>query len=108
MGKEETRQTFEEITEWKKLQEKQPELDDNIEFGDGEGRRAVRLGWEVLQSDYGDSERGTGVIVFETSKKNFLVEIWEDSKLVRAFSPMNDLEAYAQVCEERGWTLELF
>ena len=42
MGKEETRQTFEEITEWKKLQEKQPELDDNIEFGDGEGRRAVR------------------------------------------------------------------
>lgn len=86
---------FEEIKEWKRLQEKQPAFSENTRWGGGEGRMTVRRYWDVMQSNYGDSEKGTGVILYRTSKNNLLV---------RAFSPMYDLEAYTQICEERGWT----
>jgi hypothetical protein len=106
MVKGETLQTLEEIREWNRLQEKQPEFSDDFQFGDGEGRRTVRIHWKVLKSDYEDNESGTGTIIFKTSDTGFLVETWQDYKLVRAFSPTHDSEAYTQICEERGWEIQ--
>jgi hypothetical protein len=96
---------FIEARKWKRLQEKQP----FFRSGYWGGREEVRRNWEVLQSDYGDLKLGSGVIVYKVDKVHLRVEIWEEHELRRAFSPLNaldGLEAYYQICEERGWSFE--
>ena len=77
-------------------------------LGGDDERIAIRRMWEVKRSDFGVESSNSGTVVFEVSPGRLWVETWENGKRVKAFHPEYDLEAYAQVCEERGWTVESF
>lgn len=81
--KERNHITFKEIREWKRLQEKQPEIHDNDYWGEGV-RSNLRKHWEVLESDY-DHKTRSGTIRFKTNDNRVYVEEWRSGERVRLF-----------------------